>query len=80
MKYKPIIWDVEHAENRLGDKLCDALLAIHTFLGCNVHNWKSHTFKQIHGQYRVWKTSENFVVFRPPTLIPTSSNVKKTLD
>ena len=33
MKCTPKIWDIAYAQNKLGDELCEALLAIHAMLG-----------------------------------------------
>ena len=35
VKCKPKIWDIAYAQNKLGDELCEALLAIHAMLGCD---------------------------------------------
>ena len=29
------IWDIQHAKDKLGDKLCNALLPIHVLTGCD---------------------------------------------
>ena len=41
MKSKPKIWDIQYAKEKLGDDLCNSLLAVHALLGCN-------TTSQIH--------------------------------
>ena len=42
MKSKPKIWDIQYAKEKLGDDLCNSLLAVHALLGCN-------TTSRIHG-------------------------------
>ena len=85
MKYTPITWDIEHAENRLGDKLCDALLAIHGLVGCGVTSractiGKVTILNKFMDNIEFQKLVKTLFVFRPPTLIPTSVTGEKTLD
>ena len=35
MKSKPKIWDMQYAKEKLGDDLCNSLLAVHALLGCD---------------------------------------------
>ena len=34
LKSKPKIWDIQYAKEKLGDDLCNSLLAVHVLLGC----------------------------------------------
>ena len=58
MKPKPKIWDIQYAKEKLGDDLCNSLLAVHALLGCD-------TTSRIHGvgkatAFRKFKTNDEF--------------------